>query len=216
LTSSMLQELKNTFQKLNNELYVRLGQRDSAASRLSGHKSRLLVIEQSLDTTAKASLFLQTLSDVTRQQITERISGIVTDALQKVKDPNLEFRMHIVTERNQVEVKFVVHDKTTDKEYDIIDSCGGSIADIVTYPLKIALLLKWEPVLSRIMILDENFKFVSVADQEPLGEFVRQVSEKLNLQTLLITHSPVISSKGHRIFEVAKSGETSKVEEKPS
>lgn len=212
----MLYELKALHQRLNNELYTKLGRRDTLSQKLSQDQARISAIETENDYLTKGSLFLQTLSDTTRQQIIERISSIVTDALQKVKDPNLEFRMLLSTERNQVDVKFVVFDKHTQREYDILDSCGGSIADIVTYPLKIALLLKWEPSLSRIMILDENFKFVSVSDQEPLGDFVRQVSEKLTLQTILITHSPVIASKAHRTFEVSKSGDTSKVEEKPS
>jgi DNA repair ATPase RecN len=209
-------DLKIEYQQLNNALYVKLGRRDTLSRKLSQSNDRLGAIDRDTDTLGKASVFLQTLSDTTRQQIIDRISNIVTDALQKVKDPNLEFRMLLSTERNQVDVKFVVFDKATQREYDILDSCGGSIADIVTYPLKIALLLKWEPVLSRIMILDENFKFVSVSDQEPLGEFVRQVSEKLTLQTILITHSPVIAGKAHRIFEVSKTGDLSKAEERPS
>lgn len=212
----MLSEIKTTYQRLNNELYAKLGRRDTLLQKRNDDQTRLRDIATETDYLTKASVFLQTLSDSTRQQIIERISSIVTDALQKVKDPNLEFRMLLSTERNQVDVKFVVFDKHTQREYDILDSCGGSIADIVTYPLKIALLLKWEPALSRVMILDENFKFVSVADQEPLGEFVRQVSEKLTLQTILITHSPVIASKAHRIFEVTKSGDASKVDERPS
>ncbi len=212
----MLSELKSLYQKLNNQVHVNIGIRDGALQRIEQSKRRLDDITRDTKTLTMASTFLQTLSDTTRQQIIDRISSIVTDALQKVKDPNLEFRMNIGTERNQVEVKFVVYEKISQKEYDIIDSCGGSIADIVTYPLKIALLLKWEPILSRIMILDENFKFVSVVDQEPLGEFVKQVSDKLGIQTILVTHSPVIAAKGHKIFEVTKNGETSKVEEKPS
>lgn len=212
----MLSELKTLYQRLNNEIHVKLGQRDTLLQKQEQYVSRIAELEATTDNLVKASLFLQTLSDKTRQEIVDRISGIVTDALQKVKDPNLIFKIVLDTERNQVDVKFLVHDKTTDRDYDIIDSCGGSIADIVTYPLKVALLLKWEPVLSRIMILDENFKFVSVVDQEPLGEFVRQVSEKLSLQTILITHSPVVASKAHRTFEVTKAGDVSKVEEKPS
>lgn len=212
----MLSELKSLHQRLNNDLYATIGRRDTLSRKLLQSKDRLKQIAVDSDTFTKASAFLQTLSDTTRQQIIDKISNIVTDALQKVKDPNLEFRMLLSNERNQVDVKFVVYDKNTNREYDIIDSYGGSIADIVTYPLKIALLVKWEPTLSRIMVLDENFKFVSVADQEPLGEFVRQVSEKLSLQTILVTHSPVIAAKAHRTFEVTKAGDLSTVEEKPS
>ncbi len=205
----MLSQLKSLFQTRLNDLHVRIGKRDGVQARLASCSDRLTAITAETDTLTKASLFLQTLSDQTRQQIVEKISSIVTDALQKVKDPNLEFKMILSTDRNQVDVDFIVFDKTTKHEYDIINSCGGSIADIISFPLRVSLLLKWEPTLSRILILDEAAKFVSVTDQEPLGEFVRQVSERLNVQTIFVTHSPVVASKAHRTFDVArKDGES--------
>lgn len=208
----MLSQLKSLFQTKMNDLYVQIGKRDAIQLRAQQCKQRLESITKETDTLTKASLFLQTLSDQTRQQIVDKISSIVTDALQKVKDPNLEFKMILSTDRNQVDVDFVVLDKVTKHEYDIINSCGGSIADIISLPLRISLLLKWEPTLSRIIILDEAAKFVSVVDQEPLGDFVRQVSERLQVQTIFVTHSPVVASKAHRTFEVSRSNGESKVE----
>jgi DNA repair exonuclease SbcCD ATPase subunit len=212
----ILSDIKNQIQSLNNDLHIKLGKREALVSRLKICENRLAEIDAETTKLTKASLFLQTLSDTTRQQIIDKISAIVTDALQKVKDTNLEFKMILSTERNQIDVKFVVVDKLTRQEYDILDSCGGTIADIVTFPLRIALLVKWDPVLSKVLIMDENFKFVSVADQEPLADFIRQISEKLNLQILLVTHSQVLSNKAHKIFGVIKNDGVSIVEEKPS
>lgn len=212
----MLFDILELHRKFNNSLHVRIGQRETLLTQKKTFQDKLSVLTTNADVAVKASAFLQTLSDQTRQQIIDKISGIVTDALQKIKDPNLEFKMALTTERNQVDVSFYVKNTITGQEYDILDSCGGSIADIVTYPLKISLLLKWEPTLSRVLILDENFKYVSVADQEPLGEFVRQVSDKLSLQTILVTHSPTVASKAHRVFEVTNEGTVSKVEERPA
>jgi len=214
----MLAEIKQMYQDLNNKLHVKLGQRTTLQDRLSNAQRRVTELEKQIDNLTKASLFLQTLSDTTRQNTIDKISTIVTDALQKVKDPNLEFKMLLTTERNQLDVKFVVLDKVTKHEYDILNSCGGSIADIVTFPLRTSLLLKWDPKLSRILILDEAFKYVSVQDQESLGDFVRQLAEKLNLQIILVSHSEKISAQAHKIFQVTKTktDKQSIVEEKPS
>lgn len=209
-------DLQQKYRALDNDLHQRLGRRETLKAKIVQNQARIAAIDKETDLLTKAAIFLQTLSDETRKEILDKISGIVTDALQKIKDPNLTFRMNLSTERNQIDVQFVVFDKSTNQEYDILESCGGSIADIITFPLKLSLLLKWEPSLSRIMILDENFKFVSVADQEPLGEFVRQISEKMNVQTILVTHSPVVASKAHRIIEVSKRDGISKIEERPS
>lgn len=212
----MYQNLKRSFSKLNDSLNTKLGVKKTLEKKLLETNSRLEEIERLSDSYIKASLFLQTLSDTTRQQVIDRISSIVTDALQNIKDPNLEFKMVLSTERNQVDLSFYVVNKESGQEYDILNSCGGSIADIVSFPLKFSLLMKWTPTLSRLLILDENFKFVSVSDQEPLGEFVRQISEKLGLQIILVTHSPTLSSKANKIFQVSQIKGVSKVEDKPS
>jgi len=163
---------------------------------------RLMEIDSKIATQEKASLFLQTLSDETRQMIIDKISSIVTDALKKVLDKNLAFEMQLSTERNQADIKFLVKDLTMNKSYEILNSFGGGLADIVSFPLRVSLLLKWSPQLSRILIMDETFKAVDVTNQAFLGEFVRQLSEKLNLQILLITHSPELASKAHQQFKV--------------
>ena len=206
-----LSEIKNLYQSLSNALHVKLGKRESINAQINKLQQRLLDIDQETQIMTKVSLFLQSLSDQTRQQIVDKISAIVTDALQKIKDPNLEFRMNLSTERNQTDLKFTVLDKNTNQEFDILNSYGGTIADIVTFPLRVSLLLKWEPALSKIIVMDEAFKFVSVADQEALAEFVKQISEKLGLQILLVTHSQTIASKAHKVFTVAKSGSVSEI-----
>ncbi len=211
-----LNSLKSRYQKINNDIHVKLGERDTLKQKLESHTARVTEIDQTTDKLIKTSQFLQTLSDVTRQQIIDRISNIVTDALQKIKDPNLEFKMILSTGRNQIDVAFIVKEKDTGHELDIIHSSGGTIADLITFPLKVSLLLKWSPQLSRLMLMDEQFKFVAAPDREPLAEFIRQISEKLNLQILLVTHMTELTERAHKVFSVTKKGSKSMIEEKPS
>ena len=211
-----LTTLKTQYQSLNNQLHLKLGERDSLKQKLDSTKKRLVDIDNTTEKLVKTSQFLQTLSDVTRQQIIDRISTIVTDALQKIKDPNLTFKMKLSTGRNQVDVSFVVVEKDTGHELDILHSSGGTIADLITFPLKVSLLLKWSPQLSRILLLDEQFKFVAAQDREPLAEFIRQISEKLNLQILLVTHMTELTERAHKVFGVTKKGNKSTIEERPA
>lgn len=207
----MLSELEDKWKDIDDDVKVRIGKQEVLLSKMATCNARLKEIESRTAIITKTSEFLQTLSDTTRKQIIDKISMIVTDALQKVKDPNLEFKMVLSTERNQIDLKFLIKDTVTQNEYDIINSCGGSIADIVSFPLRVSLLMKWEPELSKLLILDEQFKYVSLADQEPLAEFVSQLSNKLGLQTLLITHSEKISSKADKVFKVFQKNRISQV-----
>lgn len=196
--------IHNEFHRIKDTINQKLGERAALKRKQSEVATRLDDIESDVDSHEKASLFLQTLSDTTRQMIIDKISTIVTDALQKVLDKNLAFEMRLSTERNQVDIKFLVKDKYLNKSYDILNSFGGGMADIITFPLRVSLLLKWSPSLSRILIMDETFKAVDKTNQELMGEFIRQLSEKLNMQIILVTHSPELTSKAHKKFKVSQ------------
>lgn len=205
-----LQNLKNLFNQ-------KLGKLDAVTNSLSACENRVKQLELNQDTVEKSSLFLQSLSDTARIQVIEKISGLVTEVLQAVKDKNLTFKMELGTERGQPDLKFFVVDSVTGKEMDILESCGGGIADLVSFALRVSLLLKWKPNLERVLICDEQLKFVSVQDQELAGDFIRKLSEQLGLQIIFISHSKTLAEKSHKCFEVTKdSYGISKVEEKAS
>lgn len=208
----MTLSVKSKLEKLKDDFLVKMGRLDALKTRLEQIRGDVERLYSKEDTLLKASLFLQSMSDSTRSQVLDKISAIVTDALQTVKDKNLEFRMELVTERNQPDLKFYVYDKATNESYDVLESCGGGIADLVSFALRVSLLVKWSPSLSRVLILDESFKFVSVQDQELLAEFVRGLSERLNLQMILVTHSPTLTNRAHRVFTVSKENGASTVE----
>lgn len=196
--------LLDDFNRLNTTINQKIGERNSLKLQQEQVDLRLLEIEHGIDIREKASLFLQTLSDTTRQMVIDKISNIVTDALTKVLDKNLAFEMQLSTERNQVDIKFLVKDKNLNKSYEILNSFGGGMADIITFPLRVSLLMKWSPSLAKVLIMDETFKAVDVTNKELLGEFIRQLSEKLDMQIILVTHSPELSSKAHKRFEITQ------------
>lgn len=207
LLINKLDQLKTIFNR-------KLGQFQALKERLTGAQEKLVVLTAKEDETLKASLFLQSLSDQTRLQVIDKISGIVSDALQTVKDPNLVFSMQLVTKANQPTLEMSIVDKVSGQAYDILTSFGGGICDIVSLSLRVALLVKWQPALARILILDEACKHVAHKDQELLAVFVRKLSEALNVQFIWISHSEVLQGQAHKIFEVTKHDGLSTTEEK--
>ena len=206
-----------SFNSLKSLYNQKVGKLQALEQQLANCNARLSTLSADEDTVSKASLFLQSLSDTARIQVIEKISGLVTEVLQAVKDPNLEFKMVLGNERGQPDLKFFVLDKLTGTEFSALDSMGGGICDIIAFTLRLALLTKWQPSLAKIIIADESFKHVSVKDQEPLAEFIKLLCDKLNLQMILITHSNVISTVASKTFEVTKgSNGISKVEERTS
>ena len=208
--------LINQFETLKQQYNQKLGMLNALKQRHSSINEKIIQLTDKEDVTLKASLFLQSLSDSTRIAVLDKISGIVTDALQTVKDKNLVFQMQLCTRANQPVLDMTILDKLSGQSYDVINSFGGGIADIVSLSLRIALICKWQPNVSRILILDETAKHVAVKDQELLAEFVKRVSEALQLQMIWISHSNVLEQAAHKTFEVTKYDGCSKVEEKTS
>lgn len=211
-----MKNLENKLDQLKAVYHEKVGELKKVRNNLATAQIKFDELTEKEDTVMKASLFLQSLSDQTRLQVIDRISGIVTDALQTVKDKNLVFTMQLVTKANQPTLEMSIVDKLSGQAYDILTSFGGGICDIVSLALRVALLVKWQPALSRVLILDEACKHVAHKDQELLATFVRKLSEALNVQFIWISHAPVLQQAAHKIFEVTKHDGLSKTEEKTS
>jgi DNA repair exonuclease SbcCD ATPase subunit len=50
--------------------------------------------------------------------------------------------------------------------------------------------------------LDEPFRFVSSDLQDRASQMVKELSEKLGLQFIIITHNPTLASYADKTFEV--------------
>jgi len=206
--------LNQQFNTVKDLLNRKLGQLESLKERKASLDQKVIELTVNEDHLAKASLFLQSLSDTTRIQVLDRISGIVSECLQVVKDPNLEFKMVLQTKANQPVLEMWVRDRTTDQLYDAVQSMGGGLCDLISLSLRVALLVKWSPSLSRILVLDEVGKHISVKDQELLSEFVSKLSKALGVQFVWISHSEVLEKSADKIFQVTKDGGISHVTEK--
>ena len=209
-----MSNLNRQFDQLKESYYGKVGSLKTLKQQIVTHQEELAQLTAKEDITLKASLFLQSLSDQTRLQVLDKISGIVTEALQTVKDKNLVFTMQLVTKANQPTLEMGILDKLSGQTYDVLTSFGGGICDIVSLALRVALLVKWQPSLSRVLILDEACKHVAQKDQELLAVFVRKLSEALNCQFIWISHSDILQQAAHKIFEVTKHDGLSTVEEK--
>lgn len=181
-----------------------LSLRDNLTTQVETESQKAVLFE-------KVSLVVQKLSELSRVETLDKVATIVTVALQDIKDPSLSFKINYTVERGQPVADFVIHDSKLQMDLDIMNSCGGTLADLVELPLKVSLLLKWQPRLAKILILDESFKHVSAADRPALANFIRQLSEKLGLQIILVTHSTELASHAHRVFSVHHNGKSSEV-----
>lgn len=213
-TLSTVSSLQNKFSQLDRKLTLKEGQHSEVLRQKQQLETQIIQQKEAIILSEKISLVVQKLTELARKDTLDKVANIVTTALQQIKDPNLSFRINYKVEKGQAE--FVIYNSKLKQEMGIMESSGGTLVDIVDFALRVSLMLKWQPQLSRVLILDESFKFVSVADRDKLASFIRELSEKLDLQIILVTHESELSVQAHKVFRISHDGIKSEIQAEQS
>jgi len=163
-------------------------------ARVTKDKDVLVHKQESL---LKARAFVQKVAEDTQKRIEFQISNLVSTALAAVFPDPYEFKLRFVQRRNKMEcdLVFVKNGYETD---DILNSGGGGVTDVVSLALRISL---WSLKKSRpTFILDEAGKFISREYQEKVSTLLKELSEKLHIQFILVSHIPEIQEAADKVF----------------
>jgi ABC-type lipoprotein export system ATPase subunit len=82
---------------------------------------------------------------------------------------------------------------------------------VISFALKISLWNLKRGKKNNTLIFDEPFKFYNY-EQEKVGELKKELSRKLGLQFIFVTHNPVYAKDSDSVFEVVQINGVSKVE----
>jgi DNA repair exonuclease SbcCD ATPase subunit len=92
-----------------------------------------------------------------------------------------------------------------------LDASGGGSVDVASFALRVAFMSMENPPSRKVLILDEPFRFVSPDLQHKCSEMIREISQRMGLQVIMISHAENIIDSADKVFEVVKVGEISEV-----
>ena len=130
--------------------------------------------------------FLFQISANYREDICSLFTNLVTEALTSIFEKEIKFEIKLYSYRNEPAVDITVTEE--DLEVDPQKSCGGGVNDIISLVLKIIFIYLKNS--NRILILDESLKFLSRNYLEQASSFIRDISQRMNLQIILVSHKP--------------------------
>lgn len=136
---------------------------------------------------------LNSIGEDKQQEAQEKIEGIITKGLQNIFGHTFSFHIVQTMKGKNASVEFFIRTHLDDEviETPVLESHGGGLAAIVGFLLRVTVMLLDKGTdKSNILILDETFGMVSDEYLEPLGDFVRELVDKTNIQILLVTHQP--------------------------
>jgi len=151
----------------------------------------------------EAQVILQIVAKETQEQLKYHITDIVQLAIDACFPDEYIFDINFEIKRGKTEASIVF--KKNGHNVDPMDDSGGGVVDLASFALRIA---AWSlGKTDSVIILDEPFRFLSKDLQPQAAEIMKQLSEKLKLQFIMVTHNKEIVDCSDRVFEIAKDGE---------
>jgi hypothetical protein len=155
-----------------------------------------LVAEQKA--AAMAHELLQGMADKERLALQHKIESLVTFGLQAVFGSEYEFKLVQTVSRGLVNYDFelVCNGQTT----VLKDAHGGGVLCVVGYLLRlIVVLLSGQ---RRLLVLDETFGMLSREYLPAIVELIREVTDKLGFQHIVVSHSPEFEENADLVYRV--------------
>ena len=167
----------------------------------------------SLEYILGAQELLQQTAQKTQSRLSFHISNFISSNLEAIwGEDAYTFSMEFIEKRNKTEVSMLLHTPEGDVSLDSLNNVrgGGGVLDIVAFGLRIA-LWSLQSQKQKVMILDQP---LSNLDQEHLpkaGELIKELSDKLGIQFIIINHNPALAEIADNTIEVVKRNNVSKV-----
>lgn len=212
-TSLKLEEIEKHYNKLNINYQVRKGEEALLKQEISDKINKIDKQKKELEKLEKVDILLKETSEFARKESKYQIEKIVSNCLSLIFGDKLEFKIKFSQLRNKNSAEFYLKEKDIEYEYNIIESRGGGLVDIISLALRLSFLLKIHPKIEGPLILDEPAKHVSDDYIFNVSDFIKKISEEFDRQIILISHNEHISSIGDKVYRVEKYNLISKIED---
>lgn len=162
--------------------------------------------QENLKVLEQAQVFLQTVSKETQEHLKFQIEDIVNLALDTCFPNEFTFSIEFIIKAGKTEAELVFTSQKTGRAIDPMNAVGGGVVDITAFALRIA-SYALDSTCDNVIILDEPMKFVSKDLLDRAGEILRTLSEKMNLQIIMVTHEQKFIDIADKLFTVVKNSE---------
>lgn len=184
------------------------GARDYLVKEIKSKELDLNTIKDTIILWEEAKEILKIVSLKTQQQLQLQISDITTLAMEAVFPDPYTINIDFIERRGKTECDiFFVRN---DNKIDPLESSGYGAVDIAAFALRIA---SWvlDGKSRNIIILDEPMRFLSDDLRPQASRMLKELSSKLNLQLIMITHDPQFTVDADQIVQVFKHKKFSKI-----
>lgn len=201
----------STIKSLRTHLERRKGQQAQVSKTIDSLKEAIKSIRKDLRRHEQAREIIKTVGLSTQQQLQYHISDITSLALEAVFDDPYKLIVEFIQRRNKTECDLLF--ERDGERMNPLTASGGGAVDVAAFALRIASWSMQNPRSRNTIILDEPMRFLSEDRQEKASMMLKELSDKLGVQFIIITHEPILTEHADKIFKVSIKKGKSKAEE---
>lgn len=195
------EELERAIATRSRELTALSGEARSTLMRGKDLKAEVADLTEEVTTLDKVTALLNSIGEENQLNAQRNIEELVTRGLQAIFDDSLSFHILASTKGKSASVEFVVRTALangTVVDTPVMDARGGGLAATVGFLLRVVVMLLRRE--ENVMVLDETFAMVSDEYLPALGEFLRQLVDKTDMQLVMVTHQPIFAEYADKVY----------------
>jgi hypothetical protein len=167
-------------------------------------------ISKELELATITQKLIQDTAQLTLESISVRVNKIVTNAIKAVLPEPYEFFLNFDIKYGNISCSMYL--ERDGKQFYLKEQNGDGLVDCVALALRIAVLCLDKRKLRRVLILDEPCGAVSVNYQQTLGSMLKQLSDMLDLQIIMVaSHGSNMQIPEAKVFDSASFCEGAKL-----
>jgi DNA repair exonuclease SbcCD ATPase subunit len=186
--------------RLRKIIEQRKGRRDQIRDSIVRIQQELKEKGKELRRHEEARVIIQEVALKTQKQLSYHISEITSLALNTIFPEPYALEADFIQRRNKTECDlFFVRNE---ERIDPLSASGGGAVDVAAFALRVASWSMQRPRSQNTLVLDEPFRYLS-ANLLPLaGEMLKQISERLKLQIIMVSHCEELIEAADKTFKV--------------
>jgi len=208
--------MRTEIQKLRDELNRKKGQRDRLQQDIDELKMKIRINKRNASRYERALEIAKQVGLSTQKQLEYHLSEQVSMAMEAVFDDPYKLKVNFQEKRGKTEVELLFTRRGL--ELPPMDNVGGGAMDVAALALRIAYwAMRRDKKVRPLLLLDEPFSRLKgvEANRRALG-IIREISEQLNLQIIMISDERVsredIIENADKAMTIRQQNDESKVE----
>ena len=208
-----MNELRNKIRNLQDKFYLLKKDRERQIKKLTELEKEREDTIHNIDVRVEAINFIEGVAAQERISVKERVEKLITDCLHEVYDDSysVEFDYGVKGNKTSVEINIVrkCNDGMIIKRG--IDGIGGGVADTVSLPLKLIVLMN-DNEFDKVLVTDEPGKHLDTTRIVKFAKFIQTISHQLGVQIIMSSHHAIMDDYADTIHKVTLNDSVSTIE----